>query len=664
MEQARRALAVIFLSLAGATLTPAAALAQDGAVSGTVTDTTGLVLPGVTVEARGASGGPVLTAATDGTGAFTIEGLEAGAYELTFTLPGFQTVVRTAAVGAGATATVDVEMAVELAERVVVLGSRAQPRSVTESQVPIDAIPFEDVMSQGATTLDYQLRNLIPSFNVATHPISDAATLVRPASLRNLSHDHTLILVNGKRRHRSSVIAWFGGVTDGAQGPDISTIPSIALRQVEVLRDGASAQYGSDAIAGVINFLLKDDSQGGAFEFRTGAFLDANAGDTASCGSNIGDIKHSCNGIGGHGQAYSVAGNTGLPLGENGFLNLSLEYGNAKPTNRSLQRNDARGLIDAGNGNIRNPAQVWGSPLVEDDLKLFANFGHLFDNGLQWYGHTNRASRKVTGGFYFRNPHTRGGVFRGPVVDGTPTLLVGNVGLAEHNRMHGTNDGYAGPGCPAIPIVGNVPDAGALAAVNADPNCFTLYDRFPGGFTPQFGGDYVDYSFVTGLRGLAANGFNWDASVNIGSSEVDQFIFDTVNASLGYDTPTSFNPGIYRQEDVDVNFDVSYPVNDIVNVAAGAERRQEKFTIGAGDPASWEIGPSMPPRASARGRTGSTATARTPRPVSGTAATPRSTATSNSTIPTGGGRSAPPLGMRTSTTSAPPPTASSRCARD
>ena len=109
--------------------------------------------------------------------------------------------------------------AVELAERVVVLGTRAQPRSVTESQVPIDAIPFEDVMSQGATTLDYQLRNLIPSFNVATHPISDAATLVRPASLRNLSHDHTLVLVNGKRRHRSSVIAWFGGVTDGAQGP-------------------------------------------------------------------------------------------------------------------------------------------------------------------------------------------------------------------------------------------------------------------------------------------------------------------------------------------------------------------------------------------------------------------------------------------------------------
>ena len=325
MEQARRAVAVIFLSLAGAALAPGAALAQDGAVSGTVTDTTGLVLPGVSVEARAAPGGPVLTAATDGAGQFAIGGLEAGAWELTFTLPGFQTVVRTAAVGAGAAATLDVEMAVELAERVVVLGSRAQPRSVTESQVPIDAIPFEDVMSQGATTLDYQLRNLIPSFNVATHPISDAATLVRPASLRNLSHDHTLILVNGKRRHRSSVIAWFGGVTDGAQGPDISTIPSIALRQVEVLRDGASAQYGSDAIAGVINFLLKDDPSGGSLELNTGTYRP------------------------GDGDAYSFAGNAGLPLGETGFANLSLEYGNANPTDRSVQRLDAAALAAAGN---------------------------------------------------------------------------------------------------------------------------------------------------------------------------------------------------------------------------------------------------------------------------------------------------------------------------
>ena len=233
-----------------------------------------------------------------------------------------------------------------LETELVVVGSRAQPRSVTESPVPIDAIPLQDVVRQGSTTLDYQLRTLIPSFNVATHPISDAATLVRPVSLRNLAHDHTLVLVNGKRRHRSSVIAWFAGVTDGAQGPDISTIPAIALRQVEVLRDGASAQYGSDAIAGVLNFQLKDARQGGSVEFNTGTYR---AGD---------------------GDSYSIAGNVGMPLGKSGFANLSLEYGNSDPINRSVQRADAAALIETGNTAVANPAQIWGNPTIDDDVKF------------------------------------------------------------------------------------------------------------------------------------------------------------------------------------------------------------------------------------------------------------------------------------------------------
>ena len=573
------------MAIAAAVLVPGAASGQDTSISGTVRDATGLILPGVAVEARDASGVGDVTF-TDGTGQFTFSGLEPGTYEVTFSLTGFDAPAEVVQVSAGAPAVLDVEMAFGIEELVVVVGTRAQPRSVTESPVPVDVIRGEDFASQGSSDLATQLRTVVPSFNVGIQPISDAATIVRPANLRNLAPDHTLILVNGKRRHRAAVITWLGnGIADGSQGPDISVIPSIAIRQAEVLRDGAAAQYGSDAIAGVMNFQLKDASEGGALEFRTGAYTDANPGDTSTCGSNIGDIKHSCNGIGGRGQAYSVAANTGLPLGENGFMNLSLEYGNANPTNRSIQRNDAQGIIDAGNGNLRNPAQVWGAPLVEDDLKLFANFGHLFDNGLQWYGHTNRASRTVTGGFYFRNPHTRGGVFRGPQLDdGTPSLLVGDKVWAD--------TGVPGAGnCPIIPIVGNVPDAGALAAVQTDPNCFTLHSRFPGGFTPQFGGGYVDYSFVTGLRGFASSGLTWDASVNIGSSEVDQFIFDTVNASLGETTPTSFSPGIYRQEDVDLNFDVSYPVNDVMNVAAGTEWRREQFTIGAGDMPSWEIGP-------------------------------------------------------------------------
>ena len=145
--------------------------------------------------------------------------------------------------------------------------------------------------------------------------------------------------------------------------------------------------------------------------------------------------------------------------------------------------------------------------------------------------------------------------------------------------------------CSLIPIIGNVPDATALATVEADPNCFTLFSRFPGGFTPQFGGNMTDSSLVTGLRGFTSTGLNWDASVNIGSTDVDQFIYDTVNASVGYDTPTSFSPGIYAQKDINLNFDVSMPVTNILNFAAGTEWRREQFTIGAGDDPSWEIGP-------------------------------------------------------------------------
>ena len=572
--------------LVGALLFPATLSAQQATtIEGTVADVAGLVLPGVTVEAR-ADDGSVRTTFTDGRGRYALEGLEPGSYEVTYRLAGFVDTVLSVEVAAGDTATLHAQMAFSIQTEVVVVGSRAQPRSVTESAVPVDVISSEDFLTQASSDLANQLRSVVPSFNINIQPISDAATIVRPANLRNLAPDHTLILVNGKRRHRAAVITWLGnGIADGSQGPDVSVIPSIAIRQAEVLRDGAAAQYGSDAIAGVMNFALKDAREGGSLEIRMGAHGSVNPGDSSTCGTGVlGDIQHSCNGIGGRGESFFVAGNVGLPLGASGFLNVSGEYGNGNPTSRSVQREDAQAIINAGNTNLRNPAQVWGAPLVEGDLKLFGNFGYTFGAGIQFYGHANYAQRKVTGGFYFRNPHTRGGVFRGPVVDGQPTLLVGDRVWAE--------TGVAGAGnCPAVPIVNNAPDPSALAAVEADPNCFTLYSRFPGGFTPQFGGDLIDHSVVGGIRGFMSSGLVWDASVNIGTSDVDQFIYDTVNASLGFDTPTSFNPGSYRQDDINLNLDLSYPLTDIVNVAAGAEWRNEKFTIGAGDEASWRIGP-------------------------------------------------------------------------
>ena len=449
-------------------------------------------------------------------------------------------------------------------EEVVVLGSRRAARSATDSAVPVDVIGGEDFVNQGDTDLSNLLRNVVPSYNVNTQAIADAATLVRPANLRGLAPDHTLVLVNGKRRHRAAVISWLGnGVADGSQGPDISQIPAIALKQVAVLRDGAAAQYGSDAIAGVMNFVLKDDSDGASFEARYGEFYE------------------------GDGSTYSIAGNAGFPFTDDGFFNVSFEYGEIDETSRSVQRDDAQAIIDAGNNAVADPAQVWGQPIIDNDLKLVYNMAVSLDADREFYAFGNYGNKTVDGGFFFRNPNTRGGVFSN---DGGETLLVGDVLDAQDGILDGSG------GCPVIPIVNNAPDPDLLADVLSDPNCFVFNELFPGGFTPRFGGTVNDFATTAGIRGERDDGLNYDFSASYGRSHVDFTIRNTVNASLGPQTPTSFNPGAYEQVDKNFNADFSFPVDSDLfysdlNVAFGAEYRSETFTVTAGDQASFEIGP-------------------------------------------------------------------------
>ena len=148
-------------------------------------------------------------------------------------------------------------------EEVVVVGTRRGGRTAIESYSPVHVVSGASMRAQGGADLLDMLRTVVPAFNVNIQPIADGATIVRPPNIRNLAADHTLVLVNGKRRHRGAVIAWLvPKASEGAQGPDLSVIPSIALQRVEVLRDGAAAQYGSDAIAGVMNFVLRDDRDG------------------------------------------------------------------------------------------------------------------------------------------------------------------------------------------------------------------------------------------------------------------------------------------------------------------------------------------------------------------------------------------------------------------
>ena len=191
---------------------------------------------------------------------------------------------------------------------------------------------------------------------------------------------------------------------------------------------------------------------------------------------------------------------------------------------------------------------------------------------MELFGNANYNTKTVTGGFYFRNPTNRGGVYSG---DGGETLLIGDLT---------PNDGV---GCPTVALNGLTPDPVAFAQVQADPNCFSFQETIPGGFTPNFGGDVTDSSFLLGLRGETAGGLNWSVSGYYGNNEADFFINNTVNASLGPNTPRDFNPGAYEQTDLNLNADFSMALTDSVSLGFGLEWREEEFSLIAGQEESY-----------------------------------------------------------------------------
>lgn len=440
-------------------------------------------------------------------------------------------------------------------EEVVVTGSRRAPRTALDSAAPVDVFSATDFQDQGTADLNDMLRNLIPSFNVDTQDINDSNSLVRPATLRGLPADDTLILVNGKRRHRSAAVQ-FG--RDGTHFPDVAQIPPIALRQVEVLRDGASAQYGSDAIAGVINFMLKENREGISVEAKSGLYTETNDG-----------------------QLNYVAANIGLPLGDSGFASLSMDMTNQKRSDRSIQRADAQAIFDAGNDAIRFNAQHQGLPDTEL-VNLFANIGVDLGGEQTLYSFSGYSEKEVNLGFFYRNPENRGGVF----TSGANQLF---FDLTED----GSGD------CPIIPrgvnpVTGVTSSVAAREYGLADPDCFTFLEWFPGGYTPVFGGEVVDMSNVTGIKGELDDGTYYDLSLGNGMSEITYYLTNTTNPSMGPDSPTSFSPGIYTTIENNINLDLSKPFEvglySPLNVAYGLEWRREIFKVASKDQNSYRIG--------------------------------------------------------------------------
>lgn len=195
-------------------------------------------------------------------------------------------------------------------DEVVVTGSRARARTVQDSAVPIDSYSISEIRSVSTPDTMDVLKTLVPSYSVSRESLSDGQTFVRPATLRGLDADKTLLLVNSKRRHRSALVGTFGS---GAQAADVAVIPSAALKSVEVLRDGAGAQYGSDAVAGVINFILNNNNSGGSLSVMAGEYYK------------------------GDGDTIIITGNKGFKLGETGFVSASFQFNTEQPTSRGTQ---------------------------------------------------------------------------------------------------------------------------------------------------------------------------------------------------------------------------------------------------------------------------------------------------------------------------------------
>ncbi|MDX3774692.1 TonB-dependent receptor [Chromatiaceae bacterium AAb-1] len=429
-------------------------------------------------------------------------------------------------------------------EKLIVTGVRGAPRTVADSPVPIDVLSSEELSSVAFTDTNDVLKTLVPSYSISRQPISDGGTFIRPASLRGLPTDKTLVLVNSKRRHRAALVS-IGG--SGTQGPDIATIPTAALKTVEVLRDGAAAQYGSDAIAGVINFRLKDNSDGGSLTVDYGQYYE------------------------GDGENIAVSGNIGFALGHKGFLSISGEFSSSDPTSRSEQYCETYFCLDKNNP-LYDPAagyaswldnpdfmagveeqnkfngggvvQPWGQPDSEA-TRLFFNSGYEINGDTKLYAFGNYSKSEATGAFYYRYP--------------------GN-GTIENLR---TQDG----------------------------SIYSPLEKFPGGFTPHFSGDVTDYSFAAGIEGVFSNGMLYDFSGRFGHSEIEYTLSNTINPSMGPDSPTSFKPGSLTNEELQLqadfvqDFDVSGLYSSLV-LAFGASYLDESYDIkGSSDAASYSTGP-------------------------------------------------------------------------
>ena len=377
---------VCLLALAGAVLSAAPATAQVGSVTGRVTVAqTGESLATAQVFVVGTARGVL----TNNNGGYTLR-IPPGTYTIRAQYIGFGVAEQEVTVTANATQVVNFQLEVGglLLDVIVVTGARTQ-RSALETTVPVDVITAAEIQQSPHTELNQVIRDIIPSFNASHQTISDGTDHVNPASLRGLGPDQVLVLINGKRRHHSALTHVNGTFGRGTVGIDLNAIPPAAVERIEVLRDGAAAQYGSDAIAGVINIILKSQTD-----------------------ALIGNIQTGLTGEG-DGEQVKADANFGFDVGESGYFNVTGEYLNRQRTNRSDPYQGALFFTDRA----ADDAEIAARGLTREELSMQtgqgdAIFGSAFFNGA--FGLADDAELYTFGGVTHRNGEATG-FYRRPI---------------------------------------------------------------------------------------------------------------------------------------------------------------------------------------------------------------------------------------------------------
>ena len=527
-------------------------------VSGKISDSSGAGLPGVNVIEKGTRNGT----STDADGNYKLKVQDAAA--LVFSYVGYASVEKSTANTSNVDATMT-ESGGQTLEDVVVTGTRTAPRSNTTSALPIDVLSARDLTSTGQASFDKALQYKIPSFNTVQTPVNDATSLLDPYEIRNLGPSRTLVLINGKRKNMSALLYTQTSPGRGETGADISAIPQDAIERVEVLRDGASAQYGSDAIAGVMNIILKKGTGNGSTTVRTGI-------------TGKGD-----------GEMLGVSLNNGSKVGDKGFVNYTVDFSRVNLANRP-------GKVDGGTTN-----------LGADDESLqggeYADFVYTNPNDPENYtgGATqasiladNAAGRDLINKFLTNFPDA-GNINGSPETTAAKFEVNGGFDYSDQTKLYYNAayvykkvNSFANYRTPYWRSLGAFPYLNDLYGNGDAANPSYV------GYVPTFVGDLNDYNATLGYKSKM-NGWNTDASITLGGNEQLYTVNNSQNRSkdgagnfiYGAGTPVSFKPGGTSFNHIVGNLDINKAISDKVSIGFGSEFRTENFEILPGDVASY-----------------------------------------------------------------------------